>query len=514
MISYREILRLNANDFSNRSIALSCACSRNTVASVLAEAKKKDLTWPLEDNVDDVFLQQLLFPTKGKSEVRKPPDLVYLYKEMAKPSVTLSLLWHEYDHICRQSKEIPYSYRQFCRVYEKYVHSQKATMRIKHKPAEAMEVDWAGKTAQIKDPISGEIIPAYVFVAVLPCSHFAYVEAFPTMKTVPWIQAHIHAFEYFKGVPRIVIPDNLKTGVVKAKSFDPVLHRTYQEMAEHYNTAIIPARVRHPKDKPTVEGSVGGISTWIIASLRNHTCFSFEELNKEIYFKLIDYNEKPFQKKEGSRRSTFLEEEAFALLPLPASRYEIASWKKATVPYDYHIIVDKMSYSVPYEYIKHEVEIRMTQTVVEVFYHSFRIASHRRIIGKIGQLSTVPEHMPEDHQNYLNWNKDYYQDWAKITGASISITVERLFNSYKTEKQALKACMTLMKWSNQYSPILLEKACQKGLTYSPVPNIQTIKTILTVRQEKEKDLTTNKNRTTTAATHSFTRGSDYYRRKK
>lgn len=512
MIAYREILRLHANGFSNRSIAASCSCSRNTAASVLAEAERKEVRWPLEKDMDDPSLQQLLFPEKGKTDIRKTPDVSLIHKEMAKSGVTLSLLWHEYEMSCRENQEIPYSYRQFCRFYEKYVHTSKATMRIKRKPGEALEVDWTGQTAKIKDAITGEIQPAYVFVAVLPCSQYAYVEAFLSMNAMNWIQAHIHAFEFFGGVPRTVIPDNLKTGVVKAKSVDPVLHRTYQEMAEHYQTAIIPARVRHPKDKASVEGTVKGISTWIIASLRHHEFFTIEELNREIQTKLKEYNKKDFQKKTGNRQTAFFDEEKFALLPLPASRYEIASWQKATVPYDYHIFVDKMYYSVPYEYIKHAVEIRTTQSVVEIFYQSFRIASHVRLFGREGQLSTVPEHMPEDHQNYINWNRDYYTQWAKGLGKSTTVTVEGLFASYKTEKQALKACMSLMKLCDKHSPHRLEDACAKALTYSPRPNLQSIKTILQTGQDrvnttKERSQGPSKNQ------HGFTRGAAYYGRK-
>lgn len=512
MIAYREILRLHAKGFSNRSIAASCSCSRNTVASVLTEAERMEVRWPLEERMDDRSLQQLLFPDKGKNDVRKAPDVSFIHKEMAKSGVTLSLLWHEYELVCRENQEIPYSYRQFCRFYEKYVHTSKATMRIKRKPGEALEVDWAGQTAKLKDPMTGEIHAAYVFVAVLPCSQYSYVEAFLSMNARNWIQAHIHAFEFLGGIPRTVIPDNLKTGVVKTTTVDPVLHRTYQEMAEHYQTAIIPTRVRHPKDKASVESAVNGISTWIIASLRNHVFFTIEELNREIQTKLKEYNKKEFQKKTGSRQTAFLEEEKFALFPLPTSRYEIASWQKATVPYDYHISVEKMYYSVPYEYIKHSVEIRSTQSVVEVFYQSFRIASHMRLFGKEGQLSTVPEHMPEDHQNYINWNRDYYTQWAETVGKSTINTVEGLFASYKTEKQALKACMALMKLSDKHSPPRLEDACAKALTYSPRPNLQSIKTILQTGQDRINTIKKS-SEPQTMNQHGFTRGAAYYGRK-
>lgn len=248
MIKYREILRLYSQGLSQRSIGSSCSCSKNTVGEVIKRANEKGVAWPFERDVDDLKLQEILFPEKYKTNTRRMPDCEHIHKEMAKSGVTLSLLWYEYCEQCRQNREIPYSYRQFCRFYNNYATTTKATMRIKRKPGELMEVDWSGQTATLKDNLSGENIPAYVFVAVLPCSQYAYVEAFLSMNTACWITAHIHAFEFFGGVTRMVVPDNLKTGVTKASSTDPIINRTYLEMAEHYQTVIMPARISHPKD--------------------------------------------------------------------------------------------------------------------------------------------------------------------------------------------------------------------------------------------------------------------------
>jgi transposase len=515
MIKYREILRLHAQELSNRGIASSCGCSKNTVGEVLKRADEKGVSWPFEPDVKDAELQDLLFPEKNKSEARSQPDGEYIHKEMAKSGVTLSLLWDEYVAGCRQRREIPYSYRQFCRFYNKYAVTSKATMRIKRKPGEAMEVDWAGQTATLQDNITGEDIPAYVFVAVLPCSQYAYVEAFSTMDMDSWITAHIHSFQFYGGVPRMVVPDNLKTGVDKASRTNPVINRTYQEMAEHYQTAIIPARVRHPKDKPNVEGTVGVISTWIIASLRNQQFFSITELNQAIREKLTEYNERPFQKKAGSRQSAFTEEEEFALLPLPASSYELATWKKATVQYDYHIFVEKMYYSVPYEYIKHQVDIRVTRTIIEVFFKSFRVASHVRLYGKEGQLSTLPEHMPDHHKKYVEWNRDYFLNWAEAVGLHTLTTIKGILASYKVEKQALQACLSLTKLADKYSVERTESACKRALEYSPRPNLKSIKTILNTGQDKlhVQGANTVHENDRKSSSYGFTRGAAYYGRK-
>lgn len=512
LIKYREILRLSAQELSNRGISSSCGCSRNTVADVLKKAEEIGIKWPLSEEVNDSELQNLMFPEKNKTDLRRLPDADYVHKEMAKSGVTLSLLWHEYTLECRERKEIPYSYRQFCRYYNRYVSTTKATMRIKRKPGELMEVDWAGQTMSIQDSLTGEEITAYIFVAALPCSQYSFVEGFLSTDSESWITAHLHAFDFFGGVTKMIVPDNLKTGVEKASRSEPVINRTYQEMAEHYQTIIMPARVRHPKDKPTVEGAVGIISTWILASLRKQQFFSISELNEAIKERLQEFNQKDFQKKRGSRLTAYLEEEKFALLPLPASSYEMASWKKATVQYDYHISVEKMYYSVPYEYIKHQVEVRVTRTMIEIFFKNFRIASHLKLHGKEGQLSTVQDHMPPQHQLYLNFTSVHFLKWAEDVGPNTLTTIKAILSANKNEKLALKSCMALSKLSDQYSFTRIEAACKKALEYSPRANLSSIKTILKNDQDQlSGSIITSNNSTST--THGYVRGPEYYGRK-
>lgn len=513
MIKYREILRLHAQGVSQRGIASSCSNSRNTISEALKRAQVHEISWPFEKDMSDGELQELLFPEKSSiSNFRRKPDCEHVHKELAKSGVTLSLLWDEYCLSCRENQEIPYSYRQFCRFYHGYATKTKATMRIKRKPGELLEVDWAGQTMNMKDNITGEDIPVYVFVSALPCSQYAYVEAFLSMETESWITAHVHAFEFYGGVTRIVVPDNLKTGVIKASRTDPIINRTYQEMAEHYNTTIIPARVRYPKDKASAEGTVGHISTWIIAALRNQQFFSITELNKAVKEKLLEFNSKPFQKKTGNRLSAFMDEEKFALISLPVSPYEIATWKKATVQYDYHIFLEKMFYSVPYDYIKHSVDIRITRNIVEIFYKHFRIASHKRLYGEIGQHASNPDHMPNKHKQYINFNLDTVLDWAGSAGTYILITVKSILASYKTENQGLKSCLGLMKLADKHSIERVEKACERALSYTPRPTLKSIQTILKTGQDKltQNDSSINNTKEKTESTFGFTRGAAYY----
>lgn len=511
MTKYREILRLASQGFSQRSIASSCHCSRHTIRSVLDQAEKSGISWPLSSDLTDVRLQEMLFPEKCVSSNRKMPNCEHIHKEMAKSGVTLSLLWNEYCEECHTNGEIPFMYTQFCRYYRRYASTTKATMRIKRKPGELMEVDWAGKTASLRNNLTGEPIPAYVFVAVLPCSQYAYAEAFLSMDMGSWITAHIHAYEYFGGVARILVPDNLKTGVERASYLSPIINRTYNEMAEHYGTAVIPARVKHPKDKSTVEGTVGIITTWIIATLRNQQFFSLQELNTAVFEKLEEFNEKPFQKKPGSRKSAFLEEEKDHLLPLPASAYELASWQKAIVQYDYLITVDKIQYSVPYEYIKHEVDIRVTGKVIEVFYHQHRIASHVRLYGEQKDPIVLPEHMPDNHKLYLSWDKDRFLDWATSIGSSTVAVTKAILSSHKVEQQGYRSCLALMRLADKYSTSRMESACAKALTYTPSPNLKSVQTILKTGQDKLERVDHHAvKHPSTSVNYGYTRGADYF----
>jgi transposase len=341
---------------------------------------------------------------------------------------------------------------------------------------------------------------------VLPYSGYAYVEAFLNRTQENWISAHVNTYRYYGGVARILVPDNLKTGVTKRTKADIILNAAYQEMAEHYGTAVLPTRVRKPKDKASVEGTVGHISTWIIAGLRNWKFFSLKELNEAIEDKLHELNEKPFQKRSGSRFSVFTEEEASMLLPLPDKPYELSEWKTCTVSYNYHISVDKMLYSVPYEYIRKQVDVRITSRMVEVFLSGERIASHIRKHGNPGQYSTVPEHMPPSHREYAQWNAERFRSWARSIGKNTLVVVNAIFESHKIEQQGYRTCMALLKLSDKYSQVRLEAACSRALSYTSSPNFKMVQTILATGQDELPHEEIKKS----SSDFGFTRGSEYY----
>ena len=508
MVNYREILRLKSLRYSNSDIASSVHSSRNTVQEVLNIARAMQISWPLDNDVTNGDLRDLLYPDRGAAdEKRMIPDYPKIHRELAKKGVTLTLLWTEYCLEAHAAGKIPYMSTQFGDKYRKWARATKATMRITHKPGDSMEVDWAGSTLNITDPVTGEVRPAYLFVAVLSCSLYTYAEVCPDMKEGTFIACHVHAYEFFDGVTRLLIPDNLKTGVDKHGRNEIKLNRAYSELAEHYNTAILPCRVRSPKDKAMVEGTVGIISTFILAALRNRRFLSLAELNEAISEKLYEFNHKPFQKREGSRAIAFEEERAF-LMPLPPRPYELAVWKIATVAPNYHISIDKMNYSVPYEYIKKKVDVRLTRMTVEVFYDGDRICSHRRLYGRANQYSTNEEHMPDDHQKYIQWNGERFIHWAAKIGNNTKAVVSAILSGYKVEQQGYKACMGLLKLADKHTPDRLENACKRALSFTPRPSYKNIQVILSSGQDRQDEVVAEKPDNTEQ--YGFTRGGSYY----
>jgi transposase len=488
---------------------VSLECSRNTGKAVVAAAEERKISWPLPEAITDKKLEEILFSEGAEKHERVLPDFEYIYRELARPNVTLTLLWDEYCGKCHSEGRKPFMYSQFTQLYRDYAVRNKATMHIEHKPGDRMEVDWAGDTAAIQDFLTGKPIPIYVFLAVLPCSGYTYAEGFLSRDQAAWISAHVHAFEFFGGVARITAPDNLKTGVAKADWYSPVINTVYHEMAEYYGTVIVPTGIRKPKEKPSVEGTVGKISIWIIAALRNCQFLSLDELNRAIWGKLAAFNKRPFQKKPGSRESAFEEERPF-LLPLPGKPFEMSTWKVATVQLNYHIAVDKMNYSVPHEYIKRRVDVRLTHDMVEVFYEGTRIASHRRLYGAPGQYSTVESHMPENHRQFAKWNAGRFIHWAADIGPYTEQAIKAIIASHKVEEQSYKSCIAVLKLADKYSVQRLEDACKQVLSFTSRPSLRSIKAVLNSGSDKTQRGHKTEGYEESDSLYGFIRGAAYY----
>ena len=512
MTNYREILRLSALGFSQQDIAYSASVSKKTVNRVLKKAKELNISWPLDNDQTNIVLATLFFPPVEASTTetdRRMPNFDYIHKELMKNGVNKKLLWTEYLEECRLNGEQPLMYSRFCYYVQRDEEKRRASMHINRKPGEMIEVDWSGDPAYLTDPLTGELVKVSVFVGVMSYSQYIFAEAFRDEKEVSWITAHIHMYDFFGGVSRILVPDNCKTAVTRKGSGyqDPRINETYRNFAEHYGTAIIPARVRTPKDKANVESSVRHVSTWVLASLRNEQFFTLSELNKAIGEKLEEFNRRPFQKKEGSRLELFLEEELPRLCKLPATSYELADWSSATVQFNYHISHYGMLYSVPHEFIKKKVEIRSTASIVEIFFKGERIATHKRLYGRKGQYSTIEEHMPENHKSYLEWNGDRFRNWAAKIGPSTAKVINQILASAKVEEQSYRSCMGLLKLSDKHTSRRLEAACTKALTYTASPSYKVVKSILESNVIEDSNSTEGTERTS-----GITRGADYYRR--
>lgn len=509
MTKYKQVLNYRSLGYSQRQISDILEMSRNTVAKIFKAADSCDVDWIKASQMSEEELTSLLFPKAPKKSMYQPPDCEYITKELQKDGVTLTLLWKEYVAQCSVGDLIPLQYTQFCNHYRSYCHKNKATMHFDHIPGERIEVDWAGKTIPIFDSNdNGKEKKGYLFVATLPYSQYSYVEVMENMKQENWINAHVNMFKFFGGVTPIIYPDNLKTGVTKhPKDDDVVLNKDYEELGDYYSTAIVPTLPRSPKGKPSVEGTVGKLTTHIIGKLRNRRFTSVYEANKAAMIALEEFNSNQFQKREGSRKSVFETEEKHLLKPLLVIPFEYATYKTCTVQFNYHIAIEKNYYSVPYEYIKQKVEVRMTRKVIEVYYKGTRICSHTRLYGRTNQYSTNVDHMPPSHQAAMEWDGNRLRNWAKKIGPSTFEVVDRLLKSYRVEQQGYTGARSLLKLSDKYSKDELEEACRKALTCLTLPRYQNIKLILSASQYmKETKEIENQNDSDGA----YLRGASYY----
>jgi transposase len=467
MRKIREVLRLKFQyGHSNKQIAQSCNIARSTVREYLDRAGKAGYSWPLDPSLDDAILEKTLFPPQPLLPLspRTMPPVEYLHQELRRKGVTLQLLWHEY----KQANPEGYQHSQFCHLYRQWAKKLDVTLRQEHRAGEKLFVDYAGQTVPIVDPATGEITQAQIFIAALGASSYTFAEASASQDLPSWIRSHVHAFEFFGGVPEILVPDNLKAGVSKPCRYEPEINPTYLELAQHYGTTVIPARIGHPRDKAKVESAVFVAERWILASLRNHDFFSIRELNQVIFGSLEDLNTRKFQKLDTTRKTLFESLDKPVLKPLPSVPYEYAEWKKARVNIDYHVEVDRHYYSVPYQLAREQVDIRLTATTVEILFKNTRISSHARSYHK-GSFTTVKEHMPKSHQRYLEWTPSRLLHWAEKIGPNTGQLVTHILQNRPHPEQGFRSCLGIMRLANRYSPQRLEAACTRALsikTYS------------------------------------------------
>ena len=506
MRKIKEIMRLKfASNLSNRQIGRSVNISPATVSRYIKMAIEAGIIWPLPDDITEEIIEAKLFKksTSSKPLAANMPDYNYIHQELKKKSVTKLLLWEEYKQQCICNY---YSYSHFCQYYRNWCNERKISMRQRHFAGEKLFVDYAGHTIDIHDLKTGTTTKAQIFIAVLGASNYTFVEATKSQKLPDWINSHVNAFNFFGGVPEIVVPDNLKSGVSKACKYEPDLNPTYQQMAEYYNTAIIPARPYKPKDKAKVEVGVQIVERWILAALRNKKFFTLSQLNTDIKILLKKLNDKPLKKLPGSRQSTFIQIDKPALKSLPDAQYKYTEIKKAKVHMDYHVEYNKHYYSVPYKYVKKTVELKITTNTVSIFYKSNRIASHA-YSSKRGFHTTISDHMPEKHRKYHEWSPARFLNWAETIGPSALQVIQKILTKRSHPEQNYRTCLGLLSLTKKYSDERLELSCKRAVNLG-IYNRKSIASILEKGLDRlEID---NNNELTLILKHENIRGSKYY----
>lgn len=481
MRKLREILRLRLeSELSLRQIKGSLRLSLGAVQKAVSRAQSLDLDWTAIDTLDDQQLARLIYPESDTrvSNHFQLPDWVEALQELKRKGMTKHLLWEEYAQAYPNRS---YSYPQYCFLYQDWLKKQRRSMRQIHKAGDKLFVDYAGQTVPIVSGDTGEIRFAQIFVAVLGASNYTFCEATWTQSLPDWLGSHARAFTFFGGVPRLIVPDNLKSGVSKACRYDPDINPAYQQLAAHYRCAIMPARPRTPKDKAKAEVGVQIIERWIIARLRHQTFFSLAELNHCISALLEAANRKQFKQLKGSRQQWFESLDKPALQPLPRQPYQYTDIKTVKVNIDYHVQYDQHLYSVPHHLVGEKLVLHASDHLIEFYFHHQRITSHARQYRP--GMTTVTGHMPVKHEKHHQWSAGRLMNWAKDMGDEVLIWVQAILKQKQHEQQAYRVCLGLLNLSRNYPAARLNNACaiaNKNHLY----RLKQIKSILQSNQDQ------------------------------
>jgi transposase len=509
MRNIREVLRLKFElGLSDQQVGRSVKVARSTVQQYVHRAREAGLTWPLPETLSDAELEALLFRRDDRTAPRRGvlPDWAQIDRELHRKGVTRKLLWEEH----RQQHPESVQYARFADSYRRWKAMAGLSMRQVHRAGEKLFVDYAGLTLAITDPGTGVVHPGQVFVATLGASDYTYVEITRSQTSEDWLGSHIRALAFFGGVPEIIVPDNLKAGVSHPSRYEPELNRAYAELAEHYGVAIIPARVRKPKDKALVEVHVQIVERRLLAPLRDRIFFSLAEANQALAEPLRALNTQPFQKRPGSRFELFTTLDQPLLRSLPALPFEIARWKRTTVGLDYHVEVEGHHYSVPYRHAKASVDLRLTPALVEVFRDNLRIAVHRRVLNPAltdPRQTTVQDHRPVSHQQSGDHSAQALLQRAEGLGSGTVRMVEGLLTAGRHPTQGLRAGLGLFKLAQAYGNARLEAACCRAVALQAF-SYRSVESIL--KHHLDELALTPEAATPRVADHANVRGPAYY----
>jgi transposase len=505
MRKIREILRLawSCNQ-SRQAIATSCGVGKTTVTDTLSRAHAANLSWPLPLSMDDEGLEALLYPAISGAPRHKhsQPDWNALNTEfITHKNLTLMLLWQEY----KEQNPSGYQYSQFCELFRKWKKKLDLSMRQEHRAGEKLFVDYCGQTIPIVDTSTGEIRDAQVFVAVMGASNYTYAEVTWTQSLADWTGSHVRAFTFLGCLPKCVVPDNLRSAVTKTCRYEPEINLTYAELADHYGVAIIPARVRKPKDKAKAEVGVQIVQRFILAGLRKRTFFNLAEANAAIRERLLLLNNRSFKKLSGTRQSRFEELDRPAMSALPDSHYQYALFKKARLNINYHIELEGHFYSAPHRLVREQLDVRYTEATVECFYKGSRVASHLRSFVQ-GGYTTTPEHMPKAHREYAEWTPQRLISWAATAGKATASVVETILSRKIYPEHAFNSCLGVISLGRRFGNERLEAACERALAIKGV-RYKSIKSIL---ENKLDQKPLPRQLELLSVTHENIRGADYY----
>lgn len=508
MRKIREILRQKWEmGRTHRAIAQSVGLkSPGTVSSTIARAEAAGLSWAAVSALSDEELEKRLYGTQPGSGARNRPvpDWSALHIERRRPNVTLQLLHVEY----LERHADGYQYSQFCEMYREWLGRRGLSMRQVHVAGDKMFVDYAGKKAYFVDAATGECVGCELFVAVLGASNYTFAEATRTQQSHDFIGSHVRAFEFFEGVAAATVCDQLRSGVSTTCRYEPTIQRTYEELALHYGTTVLPARPASPRDKAKVEVAVQVAERWILARLRNEQHFSLNELNARITELLDELNDRRMRVYGQSRRALFEQLDRPALKSLPGERFTHAQWKKCRVNIDYHVEVDSHYYSVPHSLIHEEVDARFTATTVELFHQNKRVATHVRSVAR-GRHTTTPEHMPKAHQKHLEWTPQRLIDWARKMGPQTGALVERILAERRHPEQGYRSCLGLLRLGKRYGEARLEAACARAFA-AGARSYRHVESILKNGLDRSPISTPNSEFKLEPTTHENVRGPKYY----
>jgi len=504
MRQLRYLLRLHHDGVSAREIGRLLGVARSTIQDNLKRAAAAGLQWPLSEETTDEVLELRLFGRAGIAPGRRrrvEPDWAALTRELKRPGVTMMVLWEEY----RQAHPGGYGYSRFCDLLRGFERRLTPVMRQQHVAGDKAFVDYSGKRIGIVDPTTGEIREAEIFVAVLGASNLTYAEATWTQQLADWTGAHIRMFRFFGGAPRLLVPDNLKSGVAKASFYDPEINRTYGAMAAHYCVGVLPARPYKPRDKAKVEAGVRFAQSWILGRLRDQTFFSLAECNAAITLAMQRMNERQMRKLGVSRRELFEQIERDALQQLPDQDWEFAEWRRARVNLDYHIEVHDFLYSVPHTLIRAEVEVRVTARAIEIFHRGRRVGAHqRRYMG--ARHGTDPDHMPLPHRRYADWTPERFHRWAGKFGPSTGGLIAAVLASRRHPEQGFRTCLGILRLYRGVDPTRAETVSARALELGAF----TCKNVASLLARKHDGPGAKDGAQTTLFDHANLRGPGYY----